>query len=372
MDGQRQTVPADLKRINFSELVRFAEDDLASARAAFCRQAREILEHGSGFSRTALFAGERQDWVAVAQAALAGGDPRQFFETCFVPFVVTDHVRPAGLFTGYYEPEVEGSRERDAAYPVPIYRKPRDLVAFTPDEAEQSGVKYGCRVDGRPAPYIDRRAIEAGALADRGLEICWLRSWVEAFFMHIQGSGRVRLPDGGALRLSYAAKSGLPYTGIGGVLADRGILTRETMSMQTVKAWLAENPQSARELMWLNQSYVFFREIEVDDPALGAVGAARVNLTPQRSLAVDRAIWAFGTPFWIETSYPPEARRTDRSLRRLLIAQDTGSAIKGVVRGDFYWGWGDDAALVAGHMKSPGRMTVLLPHAVAERLGLAT
>ena len=141
--------------------------------------------------------------------------------------------------------------------------------------------------------------------------------------------------------------------------------------MQTVKAWMAAHPEQARELMWLNKSYVFFREIDVPDEGLGAVGAAQVNLTPHRSMAVDRANWMFGTPMWIETSFPPEAQQADSRLHRLMIAQDTGSAIKGFVRGDFYWGWGGDAALIAGHMKSEGRMTVLLPHAVCAQLGLS-
>lgn len=343
---------------------------MATALAAFQRQAREIIDGGAGFSRLVLFGGRREDWLPVCAQALASTDPRHFFTSGFRPYRVIARDRPEGLFTGYYEPEAEGSLAAGEGFPVPVYRRPPDLVAFSEEEERATGLKYGRREGSRALPYHDRKAIESGALAGRGLELCWLKSWVDAFFIHIQGSGRVRLPDGKALRLSYAAKTGLPYTGVGGVLAERGILTRETMSMQTVKAWMADHPDDARELMWLNRSFVFFREIAVDDESLGAVGAARVNLTPLRSMAVDRANWMFGTPFWIETRYPPEAGRKDPVIARLMIAQDTGSAIKGFVRGDFYWGWGDDAALVAGHMKSPGVMTALLPHAVAESLGL--
>jgi membrane-bound lytic murein transglycosylase A len=365
-----RTGVAAFEPVAFDAMVGQATDDLATALHAFRRQAQEILNHGSGFSRFPGYGGRREDWTAVSEAALQATEPRRFFQKQFQCFRVFERERSNGLFTGYYEPEVDGCRQASPDYPVPILRRPTDLVVFTANEESRAGVKYGRRHNGEPRVYSERRDIEQGALAGQGLEICWLKSWVEAFFMHIQGSGRVRLSEGGKIRLSYAAKTGLPYTGVGGVLADRGILARDTLSMQTVKAWMNEHPEEARQLMWLNKSYVFFREIAVPDAGLGAVGAAQVNLTPQRSMAVDRAHWQFGTPFWIETQYPPELKAEFPAISRLMIAQDTGTAIRGVVRGDFYWGWGDDAAEVAGHMKSPGRMTVLLPHAVAARLGL--
>lgn len=363
--------PVRLTPVSFANLDGFADDDLETALPAFQRQAREIVDGGSGFSRLVQFGGRRDDWLPVCREALAATQPRPFFTSAFRAYRVDAADRPQGLFTGYYEPEAEGSRTPSPGFPVPVYRKPPELVAFSATEERHWGLKYGQRLaDGSVGPYFDRRQIEGGALAGRGLEICWLKSWVDAFFIHVQGSGRVRLPDGSAIRLSYAAKSGLPYTGIGGVLVERGVLARDTMSMQALKAWMAAHPEDARHLMWLNRSFVFFREIAVEDETLGAVGAARVHLTPRRSLAVDRSNWMFGTPVWIETRYPPEAGRRDDRLARLMIAQDTGSAIKGFIRGDVYWGWGDDAALIAGHMKSEGRMTVLLPHAVARHLGL--
>jgi membrane-bound lytic murein transglycosylase A len=340
------------------------------ALSAFRLQAEEILARGSGFSRKAIFGGERQDWLEACRESLSTNNAQAFFRHHFQAFEVNDPDHPEGLYTGYFEPEVEGSLVPSDDYPVPVLRKPADLVAFTPEEEALTGLRYGRRINGQPFPYAERREIENGLLSNKGLEICWLKSWVEAFFMHIQGSGRVKLQNGETLRLSYAAKTGLPYTGVGGVLAERKVLTRETMSMQTVKAWMAENPALARELMWQNKSYIFFRAIEVEDEKLGAVGAAQVNLIPHHSMAVDRAYWMFGTPFWIETSYPPEASERGTALNSLMIAQDTGSAIKGASRGDFYWGWGDAAAQIAGHMKSKGRMTVFLPHAVVERLGL--
>jgi len=341
-----------------------------AALAAFRRQASEILSRGSGFGRPVAFGGVREDWLSCCNEALVATDAATFFGSHFSAYRVMEKERPQGLFTGYFEPEVEGCRYATPDYAVPVMRRPSDLVAFSPEEEALTGLKYGRRENGTATPYWDRQTLESGKLAGQDLEICWLKSWIDAFFIHVQGSGRVRLKDGGTIRLSYAAKSGLPYTGVGGVLADRGILPRETMSMQTVKAWMAQHPTQARELMWLNRSYIFFREISVDDGTLGAVGAAQVNLTPLRSMAVDRAYWMFGTPLWTETIYPPEAGEVDPLIKRLMIAQDTGSAIKGLVRGDFYWGWGEEAALIAGHMKSPGQMTALLPHAVVRRLGL--
>jgi membrane-bound lytic murein transglycosylase A len=180
----------------------------------------------------------------------------------------------------------------------------------------------------------------------------------------------VRLPDGSDMRLSYAAKSGLPYTGIGGVLVSRGILTKQTNSMQAIRAWMAQNPQAARALMWENKSFVFFRKAAMADSSLGALGAQQVQLTPQRSLAVDRSQWLFGTPIWIDTILPPQARQGAVPWRRLMIAQDTGSAIKGLARGDVYWGWGPAAEAIAGHMKSPAQMIVLLPKLVTDSLGI--
>jgi len=178
----------------------------------------------------------------------------------------------------------------------------------------------------------------------------------------------VVLPDGKIIRLAYAAKTGQPYTGIGHVLLENGIGTKQTMSMEFLRNWMAANPDEARKLMWNNKSYIFFRAIDVPSPDLGALGAQQVNLTPLRSLAVDRSIWMFGTPIWIDTTTPPESG--SKPFQHLMVAQDTGTAIKGHIRGDVYWGWGEDAAFNAGHMKSPGAMVVLLPKPVAARLKL--
>lgn len=341
-----------------------------AALEAFQRSAREILESGSGFHRAPLFGGRREDWTDVCREGLAATHAAEFFETAFTACEVFDAGFSGGLFTGYYEPVVEGSSEASPQYLVPVYRKPPDLVAFSPEETASAGVSYGRRTSTGPVAYDTRQAIECGSLSGLGLEICWLKDWVDAFFMHIQGSGRVCLAGGGEIRLSYAAKSGRPYQSIGAILVQRGAMKPDAVSMQSLRSWMKANPKAARALMWENPSYVFFREQEVVDPALGAMGAAKVNLTPRRSLAVDRSYWQFGTPMWLETQTPAEDPNGRQPFCQLMIAQDTGSAIKGLARGDVYWGWGEEAAQIAGHMKSQGRIIALLPKPVARRLGI--
>jgi membrane-bound lytic murein transglycosylase A len=357
-----------LKPVAYSSLLGWTEDAHEEALGAFLLSCREMRGSGHGFKRDVRYGGSREDWVSICQKAEDATSTRSFFESEFQAFEVVDPDRPQAVLTGYYEPLAEGRLQPDNEFDVPIYAKPADLSAFTPEQQSATGLAYGRLVDGKPKAYFTRREIEEGALKGRGQELLWLKSWEDAFFIHIQGSGRIRLADGTEVRLSYAAKTGRPYTAIGGILIARGILTRETNSMQSIRSWMAANPEEARALMWQNESFVFFRKTVIDNPALGALGAQQVNLTPERSLAVDRSIWMFGTPVWIETKYPPETPDGEKPYHRLMIAQDTGSAIKGAARGDIYWGWGDRAALIAGHMKGKGRMVVLLPKAVVKGL----
>lgn len=355
-----------LEPVSFSALPGWAEQDAEGALRAFRLSCEEILAEGRAFDRSPEFGGTRKDWLGTCQAALKATDARSFFEQNFTALKVNDRERPEGLFTGYFEPEARGSRTRTAEFTVPVYRRPDDLIAFDAATEQQLGLRYGRMAEGKPAGYFTRPEIEDGALSGRRLEIAWLADWADAFFIHIQGSGRVRLPDGSLIRLAYAAKTGQPYTGIGGLLVDRGILTRDNMSMQAIRAWMRDNPEAGRAVMRENKSFVFFREVAVDDPKLGPPGAQKVSLTPRHSLAVDRRYWVFGTPIWLDTTYPLGDK--DHPFRQLMIAQDTGTAIRGYVRGDVFWGAGDEAALIAGHMKSQGRMAVLLPKALAARL----
>jgi membrane-bound lytic murein transglycosylase A len=365
MDGVAGPV---LERVPFEAIEGWRGYDFKDSFAAFRRSCAEIIEEGQAFRRPVLFGGERADWEAVCAKAVGAESPRAYFEENFIALKVSDAARPEGLFTGYFEPEAEGNLAASGKFNVPVYRKPHDLVAFDAAQAKAAGLAYGRIADGRPQGYFTRREIEEGALEGRGLEIVWLKDWADAFFIHIQGSGRARLPDGTVLRLAYAAKTGQPYTGIGGVLVERGILSKENMSMQAIRRWMAADPDAGRALMQENKSFVFFRVVAAADPELGPPGAQKVNLTPLHSLAVDRSIWMFGTPFWIETEAPKGGKARHEMFRELMIAQDTGTAIKGYVRGDVFWGSGPEAALTAGHMKSPGRMVALLPKALAERL----
>jgi len=361
-----------LSRVDFADLAGWQDDDHGAALASFQLSCGAILERGGAFGRDPVFGGEPADWLDICRRALTAQEsPKGFFESGFVPARVSDPERPAGLFTGYYEPEVKGSRSRGGPYQVPVYRRPGDLEAFDAAARKATGLAYGRRIGNKAQPYHSRREIEEGVLAGQNLELVWLTDWADAFFLQIQGSGRVRLEDGSLMRLAFAAKSGLPYTAVGGILVERGDIARSEVSMQSIRAWMAQHPQAARELMWRNESYVFFREISASDPTLGPPGAQQVPLTPLRSLAVDRAFWALGTPIWLDADVPSGPAGAMQPMRRLLIAQDTGTAIKGRVRGDVFWGTGDAAATVAGYMKSPGAMVALLPNAVAARLGLA-
>jgi membrane-bound lytic murein transglycosylase A len=358
-----------LRPVSFADLAGWKDADLTLSFQAFSRSAAEMRSTATGFRRLAEFGGSLADWLPACDAVETETEPRRFFETQFRAFRVTDPQRSEGLFTGYYEPLVKASLTQSEAYPVPVYEKPSDLVAFTAAETEATGLSYGRRVDGVAHAYDTREEIEKGSLAGEVNVICWLSDWVDAFFMHVQGQGRAQLEDGSEIRLSYSGKAGHPYTGIGHVLIERGVAPKEKMSMQVLRDWMRDNPQEARALMWRNKSYIFFQKREVTDKTLGGMGAAKVNLTPRHSLAVDRAYWMFGTPLWIETHLPPEASPEKQAIQKLMIAQDTGSAIKGVIRGDFFWGWGEDAELIAGHMKSAGNMAALLPVSLAKRLG---
>ncbi len=368
ISGMSAAAGSVLRKVEYGSIAGWTSDDHSEALRVLQRSCLEIQQEGRAFKRKVIYGGSRSHWLTVCHSLDEVSNPRAFFERNFTALEVSDQQRPDGLFTGYYEPEALGSRTKTPEFNVPIYRKPDDLVAFDPAQQGKAGLKYGRLVNTSPLPYHTRKEIEQGAIAGRSLEIVWLKDWADAFFIHIQGSGRVRLQDGSLVRLGYAAKSGQPYTGIGGLLADRGVFTRDQMSMQATRKWMADNPEAARELMWENKSFIFFREVDIAEPELGPPGAQNVPLTPKRSLAVDRTIWMFGTPIWLDTVTPSGPDGTDEPFRRLTIAQDTGTAIRGYVRGDIFWGAGKPAAWTAGHLKSPGKMIVLLPNVLADQI----
>ncbi len=316
--------------------------------------------------------GRAADWRDVCDRArqinpLDDTETQRFFERRFKVLAVSYDGSDTGLFTGYYEPLLKGSRVRREPYVHPLYKRPDDLIAVNLGEFDKklTGRRIVGQLQGnRLRPYFERQQIEAGALAGRGLEVVYVDDPVDAFFLQIQGSGRVALPDGGEMRLGYGGRNGRPYYAIGRELIKRGDLTRETVSMQSIRAWLAANPAEGRKVMDLNRSYVFFRELKGPGP----IGALGVPLTPGRSIAVDRGLIPLGIPVWLQASRPDaDASAPDRVLHRLVVAQDTGGAIRGGIRGDMFWGHGAEAAAIAGRMKHPGQWFLLLPNALADR-----
>jgi len=361
-----------LTPIKFDQISGWSMHDKTGALKAFRRSCDQMSEDNRAFSKNPKFGGSPDDWRPVC-AALKQLDskPSQvqitaFFENYFTPMAVNDPDNDKGLFTGYFEPVVQGSLQRTDKFPVPLYKRPDDLVGFTKKQEEQVGLRYGRLVNGQPTPYFTRREIEEGLFAGQNLELLWLKNRADAFFMQIQGSGRVEISNGQTLRLAYAGKTGLPYTAIGSVLIKNGELEKADVSMQTIRQWMDQNPEKSKELMWHNKSFVFFRKLSDIDPALGPVGAQLVNLTAFHSLAIDRRFWAFGTPIWLDSNIELQEAGKAEPWQSLLIAQDTGSAILGMARGDVFWGSGERAAEIAGRMKAPARMIVLLPKNLAK------
>ncbi len=288
-------------------------------------------------------------------------EARSFFEAYFVPYTMSDNDDPEGLFTGYYEPTLYGSLIETTGYNIPLRTRPQDLVMVNLGEFrdELKGQRIAGRVrDGQLKPYEDRADIEDGKLpSDADVPLLWVNSAVDAFFLQIQGSGVVMLPDGSAVRVGYDGQNGHVYTAIGKELINRGALTKENVSMQAIRQWLKAHPQEGRDVMRTNKSYVFFRQLETDGP----VGAQGVVLTAERSLAIDPVFIPYGVPIFIDVENPEAGAG---NIRSLVITQDTGGAIKGPVRGDLFWGYGDQAAHMAGLMKSKGQAWILLPRAV--------
>ena len=293
-----------------------------------------------------------------------GARARAFFEAHFLPLQISRLGEDAGFVTGYYEPIIEGSRTQSDVYNVPVYRRPSNLFVrgFSQDAASLPNKGPVFRKIGRRklVPYYDRAEIEDGAIAGRGLEICWLKSQTDLLFTQIQGSARVRLEDGSTVRINYDAYNGYPYTAVGRVLIDRGIIPKEQMSMQKIREWMDQNPDGARELRRQNRSYVFFREVNLSDKD-EAVGAQGVPLTPGRSIAVDKSLHVYGTPFFIEGELPIESAQSKTPFRRLMVAQDTGSAITGPARADIYYGAGADAGRISGRFRHNMRFVMLVP-----------
>jgi len=304
--------------VAFEDLDGWQEDDHASALAVFLETCPDMVD---------------PDWKALCALAGQKPDAKAFFELFFRPVLIENGKK--ALFTGYFEPELNGALQPSGQFRHPVYRQP--------PEARSS------------SPWLSRREIETGdAMQGRGLEIAWVDDPVELFFLQIQGSGRIRLPDGRVIRVGYGGKNGHEYRSVGVEMVRRGIYKVHQVSAEVIKNWVRRNPEAGRELLFHNPSYVFFRTIDKIPAAAGPLGAMNRSVTPGRSIAVDPAFVPLGAPVWVE-------KDGENPMRRLMVAQDTGSAIKGPQRADIFFGTGDAAGRAAGKLRDPGRMVVLMP-----------
>jgi membrane-bound lytic murein transglycosylase A len=291
-----------------------------------------------------ITAGDFRDVCEIAEVVkgMSNKQIQNFFENWFKPFSVTAKSGGSkGLFTGYYEAELRGSKIKSEKYKYPIYAKPKDLNS---------------------EPYFTRKEIDAGALKDKGLEILYVDDIADLFFLHVQGSGRVTLPNGSVVRLSFAAKNNQPYTSISNYFVENNLIPRDQISADTIKQWLRNNQEKAYEAMAINDSYIFFR-ISDGEYVIGSQGVA---LTPEHSLAVDNDIIPYGLPIWVETFFKKNGAK--EKYNQLLVSQDTGSAIKGIVRGDIFFGHGKDAESKASTMASSGQYYIFLPNNAVDRI----
>ncbi len=361
-----------LKPVSFSDLPgwgNMSEPNYGAAANAFTQSCARIAKAPPDKSFGPLpQAGTYARWQSLCAsfaqtgALLNDGAAKQFFEQNFQPYAVTDNGNPDGLFTGYYQASLHGSHTRSARYNIPLYARPADLVMVNLGEFrdELKGQRIAGRVvDGNLKPYEDRAQIVSGNWNGAAV-LAWVDDAVDAFFVQIQGSGVVILDDGRAvMNIGYAGQNGHIYTAIGKELIARGALTKENVSMQSIAEWLRAHPDQADEIMNMNRSYVFFEE-----SAAGAKGAEGVTLTQEASLAVDSTVIPYGTPVWLDAESPQVDLRQHYMpprFQRLMVAQDTGGAITGAVRGDVFWGYGQRPEIMAGAMKSKGRYWVLLP-----------
>ena len=364
-----QMKPADklnLKESAFDQLPGWDNDTQGEAVVALQRSCAPIMKKGTDDNLgVGDFAGAASAWQEICQdlsdaVPLTDDEARAFFEEHFVPYEMQGKNGTEGLFTGYYEPVLHGSYRKHGRYVTPIYGRPNDLVTVNIGDFKPAlaGEHIIGRVDKDKdlIPYYDRAEIEEGALKKQHKEIVWVDSAVDAFFLHIQGSGRIKMDNGSTLQVGYAAENGQPYVAIGKALVEREALDKNDVSMQSIRDWLEQNPVDAADVMDIDTSYIFFRKLKSGD---GPPGAEGVPLTPRRSLAVDRKKIPYGEPIWLDAEDPAG----QQNIQRLMIAQDTGGAIVGAVRGDFFWGSGDEAAHKAGLMKSKGHSWVLLPKA---------
>lgn len=357
---QPQKTQVNYKLLNYSALPGWEQDDLTQAWPAFQASCKALKK--------------KADWkelCSIADSVDANNGPaiRHFFEAFFDPYqVINADGTESGLITGYYEPLLTGARQRGGPYQTPLYQAPSDLLTI-----DMAGVYpqlkdlrlRGRVVGNKVVPYPSRAELVQSNML-QGQEICWVDDPVDAFFLQVQGSGRVFLPDTHeTIRVAYADQNGRPYKSIGRYLVDRGELKLEQASAQSIKKWIAKNPARENEVFNANPSYVFFKEEKITDSNEGPKGALGVPLVGKRSVAIDPKFIPLGVPLFINTTEP----NSNTPLKRLMMAQDTGGAIRGAVRADFFWGFGKQAGEMAGRMKQSGMLWVLWPKLASTKLG---
>ncbi|HEY1473707.1 MAG TPA: MltA domain-containing protein [Pseudolabrys sp.] len=351
---------AEVKALSFDALDGWKSDDHAAAFATFMKSCGAILQGSKAARKARPIYGGLYNACGKAATLAAGGEvdaekARKFFENNFKPVRVLPAVHSYGFYTGadgfytgYYEAEITGSRVKTKDYSVPLYGVPGKIA----------GKKS------RVFAQYDRTKIESGVLAGKGLEICWIKSPVDAFFAQIQGSTRVKLDDGNLLRLNYIASNGQRYTPVGRILIDEGVYTPEEMSMDKIREYMEANPEAGKALRMKNRSFVFFSKTSLA-PHDECIGAQGIPLTPGRSLAVDPSVHVYGTPIWIDAKFPIKSEVPQDTFQHLMFAQDTGSAIRGTARADIYFGHGEDIPHIAGRIKQFGKFVMLVPNGTA-------
>lgn len=358
-----------LNQASYPHLKNWQNDSFDHWANAFRRSCERIIKRSPGEPFGSMGeAGTYGDWQRICKDFLALKNPdaqsiRQFLEKNFTPYEIRDGAKAEGLFTGYYEASLRGSRTRYGPYQTPLHARPGDLVMVNLGEFRDDlkGRRIAGRVvDGQLKPYENRENIVNGAWPHHDKVLVWVDDPVDAFFVQIQGSGVVEMDDGSVMRIGYAGQNGHPYYAVGRELIKRGVMDKDDVSMQSIRGWLEAHPQEAEALMNTNESYVFFQELTGDGP----IGGEGLALTPMRSLAIDRSLLPYGLPLWVDIESPVQGYP---DLQRLMIAQDTGGAIRGPVRGDVFWGYGESAENYAGVMKAKGRYWALLPRQVSPR-----
>lgn len=363
-----------LQTTSFSALEGWENTDLLNSFNAFTISCRAFTKQNPEKSVGSEYIDlQVKDWLPACKVAATvnSHDQKQvkvFFEEHFVPVAFHDKKPVEGLFTGYYLPLLKGSLKKTPEFQIPLYGAPENLITVDLGLFDPF-LKHHRKIKGRLAgkslvPYYTRKEIKAGAINKQAPVIAWINNDVDRQFLEIEGSGIVELEDGSQLHIGYANENGAPYTSIASILIKMGVMTRDNASMQRIRTYFKKHPEKVEQVLNQNKSFVFFHILK-EKSALGTQG---VPLTPGYSLAVDRKWIPLGAPIWLSTTTPSKNHAEQASFKRLMVAQDTGGAIKGAVRGDVYWGGGEDATYVAGHMKNRGYYWLLLPRHTLPRV----